>query len=111
VRWTGDCRHGFAHGNGVLREFVGGKVARIFFGTLTDGQPALGAIEVEGGYVAGRFEGGRAVNDGDRNTLIRAFREASAAAAKVAERYRKAGNTGSAGFYQAKAKQLAEQMD
>ena len=54
ARWTGECREGFAQGSGVLREFVAGKVTRMFFGTLAAGQPTLGAIEVDGGYLAGR---------------------------------------------------------
>lgn len=111
IRWTGSCQHGLAEGRGVLREFVDGKVARLFFGSLQAGQPALGVIEQADGFIAGRFEAGQAVRDGDRNTLIQAFDEASAAAGQVAEAYRAAGNLGSARFYSDKARQLAQQMD
>lgn len=111
VRWTGSCHDGLAEGRGVLREFVGATVARLFFGSLRAGQPALGVIEQADGFVAGRFEAGQAVRDGDRNTLIRAFDEGSAAAEQVAEAYRRAGNLGSARFYSDKARQLAQQMD
>jgi len=111
LRWSGACRDGFAAGRGVLREFVGGKVARIFFGSLHDGQLALGVIEQPDGYVAGRFEGGRAVGDGDRSVLIKAFDEGSAAAGQFAEALGSAGNAASARFYRDKARQLALQMD
>jgi hypothetical protein len=111
VRWTGECSNGHAQGRGVLREFSAGKVARIFFGTLEQGRLQWGAIDQPDGYVAGRFEAGKAVADGERSALIKAFNEASAAAKSVAEGYQKAGNAASAKFYEDKARQLANQMD
>ena len=111
VRWTGDCRDGLAQGLGTLRALRGNKVLQVFYGRLKDGQPVLGAIEVEGGYRAGRFENGKAVQDGERNTLIQAFETASAAATEVAQRYQAGGNPASARFYRQKAEQLAKQMD
>jgi len=111
VRWTGDCRDGLAQGLGTLRALQGNKVLQVFYGRLKEGQPVLGAIELEGGYRAGRFENGQAVQDGERNTLIQAFETASAAAAEVAQRYQAGGNPASARFYRQKAEQLAKQMD
>lgn len=111
LRWSGACRDGRAEGRGVLREFVAGKVARIFFGRLLAGQAQLGVIEQPDGYVAGRFVSGQALRDGDRNTLIDAFEEARAAAEQLAEAYQRAGNAPSARFYREKARQLARQMD
>lgn len=111
VRWTGDCRDGLAQGLGTLRALQGNQVLQVFYGRLKDGQPMLGAIEVEGGYRAGRFENGQAVQDGERNTLIQAFETASAAATEVAQRYQAGGNLASARFYRQKAEQLARQMD
>jgi hypothetical protein len=96
VRWTGDCRGGLAQGLGTLRALQGNQVLQVFYGRLKDGQPMLGAIEVEGGYRAGRFENGQT---------------ASAAATEVAQRYQAGGNLASARFYRQKAEQLARQMD
>ena len=111
VRWSGSCRDGLADGRGVLREFVDGRVARIYYGRLLAGQAALGVIEQPDGYVAGRFEAGRAVRDGDRNTLIDAFAEAKAAAEQVSQGYRQIGNLPSSRFYFEKALQLGRQLD
>jgi hypothetical protein len=111
VRWTGDCRDGLAQGLGTLRALQGSQVLRIFYGRLKDGQPVLGAIELDGGYIAGRFENGQAVQDGDRPTLIQAFEAASAAAQQVAQHYQASGNPASARLYRQKARQLAQQLD
>jgi hypothetical protein len=112
VRWSGACnRARLAEGRGVLRAYEGARVVKTFYGRLKAGQPELGAVEVEGGWLAGRFQGGRPLNDGDRNTLIQAFDEASTAARTLAAGYRKAGNAASARLYQDKAAQLARQLD
>ncbi len=111
VRWTGACRAGFAQGLGTLRAYNGGRVARAFYGRLQAGQSALGVIDQDDGFIAGRFEAGRVLDDGERNTLILAFGEASAAAWQMADGYRRAGNAASARFYENKAKQLSQQMD
>ncbi len=111
VRWTGDCHGGLAQGLGTLRALKGNQVLQVFYGRLKNGQPVLGAIELTGGYRAGRFERGEVVNDGERNTLIQAFEAASAAATQVAQRHQAGGNPASARFYRQKAAQLAQQMD
>ena len=111
VRWTGDCRAGLAQGLGTLRALQGNKVLQVFYGRLKDGQLELGAIELDGGYRAGRFDNGRVVQDSERNTLIQAFEAASDAAKAVAQRYQAGGNPASARFYRQKATQLAQQMD
>ena len=112
VRWAGACSKArLAEGRGVLRAYAGKRVVNTFYGRLKAGQPDLGAVEVEGGWLAGRFQDGKPLNDGDRNTLIQAFDEASAAARTLAAGYRKAGNAASARHYQDKAAQLARQLD
>lgn len=112
VRWSGACsKSRLAEGRGVLRAYDGKRVVMAFYGRLKAGRPDLGAAEVEGGWLAGRYQDGRPVNDGDRNTLIQAFDEASAAARQLAAGYRKAGNAASARHYQDKATQLARQLD
>lgn len=111
VGWSGPCRAGLAQGRGALRAYDGGKLVMAFYGTVEAGQPVLGVVDLGHGFVAGRFEAGRASAGAERNTLIEAFDAASAAARQLAEGYRKAGNAASARFYENKAKQLAAQMD
>lgn len=111
LHWTGGCDAGTAQGLGVLRGMESGRVTRVFYGRLEAGLPALGALEVDKGYAAGRFEHGKPVVDGDRNALILAFDAASAAARQAADAFAAAGNAGSARFYRAKAWQLAQQLD
>jgi hypothetical protein len=111
VRWSGACVDRLADGRGVLRAYAAGRVQRSFYGRLEAGRPVLGAVELEGGFQAGRFQNGLAVSDGERNTLIQAFEEAAAAARELASFYRRAGNAASARYYADKARQLAQQMD
>jgi hypothetical protein len=112
VLWSGVCGAGLAQGRGTLRAYQGGRVVRSFYGDLKDGQLILGVVEVpEAGFIAGRFQGGQAVDDGERNTILLAFEAASAAARELARGFRQAGNRASARFYEAKAAQLARQMD
>lgn len=112
LRWSGRCRDGLADGRGVLRAYDRGHVVRLFYGRLKAGRLDVGAVEMAGGYVAGRFDNqGHVIRDGDRNTLIQAFDEASAAAHEMAERFRALGNGASARFYDERARGLAQQVD
>lgn len=111
-RWSGPCKAGRAQGLGVLRALQGPTVVQAFYGRYDAGRPVLGAVEVEGGFRAGRFAAnGEVVADGDRNTAIKAFDTAAAAARSMAAMQRRAGNLASARYYAAKARQLAEQLD
>lgn len=112
TRWIGDCRDGRAQGPGVLRLLKGKQAKEVFYGRLQDGVPVLGAVEIDGGWRAGRFDAaGVASIDGDRNTLIQAFEAASEAARRAAQHYQAASNPASARFYRQKAEQLAKQVD
>lgn len=112
TRWSGACKGGQAQGRGVLRALRAGALEQAFYGRYERGRPALGVVEVDGGYRAGRFgPDGQVLADGDRNTTIEAFDEAAAAARGMAAGLRRAGNAASARFYEAKARRLAEQMD
>jgi hypothetical protein len=111
LRWAGPCRAGLAQGRGVLRAYDQGRMVRAFYGRVQAGVLAFGVIDRDDGFMAGRFEAGTLVADGDRNTIIRAFDEASAAARQLAAGYQKAGNAASARHYRDKARQLALQMD
>jgi hypothetical protein len=111
VRWDGACHAGVADGLGVLKEYSGKDVKRLFFGLVTNGELKSGAIDQEDGYIAGRFEHGRVVQSQDRQSVISAFDKAAAAAEEAAKRFENAGNNASSRFYQAKAKALREQMD
>lgn len=111
-RWSGACKDGQAQGLGVLRALRGNQVVQTFYGRYEAGQAVLGAVELEGGYRVGRFGAdGKLVADGDRDTAIKAFEEAAAAAKAMAADLRRSGNAASARFYEAKAKKLAEQLD
>lgn len=112
-RWSGVCAGGQAQGRGVLRALRGARVVQAFYGRYEAGRPVLGAVEVEGGgFRAGRFGAdGQVVADGERNTAIQAFDEAAAAARAMASALRRSGNAASARYYEAKARQLAEQLD
>ena len=111
--WDGECKGGQAHGLGVLKEFDAQKktVVRFFFGQASHGAIALGVIDQADGYVAGSFKDGKVIESTERQATISAFKEATSAAKLVAARYRKSGNLASARFYDAKTKQLSEQMD
>jgi len=111
LAWDGACAGGKASGRGVLRGYRKAGAPRLFLGVVEQGEPSLGVIEAEGGYIAGRFGHGKLLPNQDRNDIIRAFDEASAAARDFGERLRKAGNRSSAEFYLKKAQQLEQQMD
>jgi hypothetical protein len=111
TRWDGECRAGHADGLGILKEFSNRKVKRFFFGRVKDGNLDLGVIDQAEGYVAGRFAQGRLVPSGERQSFVSAFAEAEKAASQAASRFSKAGNKASARFYEAKARELREQMD
>jgi len=111
-RWSGACKDGQAQGLGVMRAIRGNQVVQTFYGRYEAGRAVLGAVELEGGYRAGRFAAdGRVMADGDRDTAIKAFEEAAAAAKSMAADQRRKGNAASARFYEAKARKLAEQLD
>ena len=123
VRWDGSCSAGVADGLGVLKEFSGKNVKRIFYGLVKNGEVRSGVIDeggdgsdrTRGGYRAGSFEHGRVVRSDDdmqnRNTLISAFDNAADAAEEAAKRFEKAGNKSSSQFYRARAKTLRETLD
>ncbi len=110
LRWSGGCSAGLAEGRGVLLG-LGGADERFFYGRMTGGRLDFGVVEIERGYLAGRFEAGRLRAGDERGVILRAFDEASAAARELGERYRDEGNAASARFYFDKARQLAAQMD
>lgn len=111
TRWNGQCSASFADGLGILKEFDGSKVKRIFFGRINKGEIDFGVIDQDDGYIAGKFSNGAFVPSDDRQTYIDAFNEAKKAAKKAAEDFTRAGNKASAQFYENKAKELYDQMD
>jgi hypothetical protein len=112
ARWDGGCSGAVAEGLGVLKEYQGSAVKRIFFGRADKGELALGVIDIpDEGYAAGRFEHGKLVPTDDRKVVLAAFDAAAQAASRSAEGFDKAGNAESAKFYRAKAKAMREQMD
>lgn len=111
VAWSGRCEAGKATGRGVLRGLENGRDTSIFLGVMHRGELSAGVIEVEGGYIAGRFRYGRVVRGANRNDMIGAFDHASAAAREYGESLRKAGDGRAADLYFKKAKELEQQMD
>jgi hypothetical protein len=111
VQWIGTCVAGVADGSGVLKGFGKRKVQELYYGRASQGVLEIGVIETDKGYVAGRFTDGKAVQDGDRQTYILAFREAVAGANQASEYYREKGNPASSKYYSEKAKTLDQQMD
>lgn len=112
ARWDGSCSGTMAEGLGVLKEYQGAAVRRIFFGRAEKGELALGVVDIpDEGYAAGRFDHGKLVPTDDRKVILAAFDAAAQAASRAAEGFDKAGNAESAKFYRAKAKALREQMD
>lgn len=63
IKWSGECKNGFANGQGVLEWFMDGKPLDVFEGTLE-----LGWAEGKGTLIreGGRYEGGwkRSMQDG-----------------------------------------------
>ena len=113
VRWDGSCHAGVADGLGVLKEYSGENIKRVFYGLVKNGEVRFGVIDLGGSYEAGNFEHGRVVKSDDlkiAQTLISAFNKAGDAAEEAAKRFEKAGNKSSAQFYKAKAEALREQM-
>ena len=53
-----------------MRAYESGKVIRAFYASVRSGQLVLGVIDQPDGFVAGRFEQSRVVNDGERNALM-----------------------------------------
>lgn len=112
ARWDGACSGAQADGLGVLKEYQGAAVKRIFFGRAEKGELVLGVIDIpDQGYAAGRLDHGKLLTTDDRKTVLAAFDAAAQAASRAAETFDKAGNAESAKFYRAKAKALREQMD
>lgn len=110
-RWDGDCAAGHAEGLGVLKEYSGSNVTRWFFGRVKQGNIEIGVIDQAEGYIAGKFRQGQVISSEDRQDYIDAFNQAEQAANLAASRFKQAGNSASAQFYENKARELAGQMD
>ena len=111
IVWFGLCVDGRAEGAGVLRAYTGGKPGNAFFGRMAHGVMASGVMETDGGFAAGRFENGKAIETDDRQTLIDAFRTGAEAARAASALFMQQKNPSSAKFYADKAEQLSRQMD
>lgn len=112
TNWIGDCPAGKASGLGVLVRRDAGKATATFYGELRDGVPVIGAINVDGGYVVGKFTGDDLVQ-GDLEPQVRidSFTVAAKAARAVSARFQAQKNAASARFYADAAKQLDQQVE
>ena len=86
-------------------------ITSTFYGEMAKGLLALGVIDVEGGFLAGRFADGVYQDSDDFNTRLNAFRTASRAARAASARFAAAGNAGSAAFYSGIASRLDQQIE
>jgi hypothetical protein len=111
IVWFGSCAEGRADGLGVLRAYMGGKPGDAFFGRLAHGALTVGVMETEGGYAAGDFANGRALETDERQKLIDAFRTGAEAARAASALFKQQNNPGSAQFYAEQADKLSRQMD
>jgi hypothetical protein len=112
TNWIGDCPAGKASGLGVLVRRDGGKATATFYGELREGVPVIGAINVDGGYVVGKFTGDDLVQ-GDLEPQVRidSFNVAAKAARAASARFQAQKNAASARFYADAAKQLDQQVE
>lgn len=112
TNWIGDCPGGKASGLGVLVRRDGGSATATFYGELRGGVPVIGAINVDGGYVVGKFTGDDLVQ-GDLEPQVRidSFTVAAKAARAVSARFQAQKNAASARFYADAAKQLDQQVE
>src|SRR5689334_7760542 len=90
VTWLGRCQKGFAKGDGVLVNVVEGAEPERFYGRLVQGSPSVGVLQVDSGFVAGRWRNGVVAapltdDVAQRNVVIGAFRVASSASTAVSE--------------------------
>lgn len=110
--WTGACPAGKASGLGMLRRRDGGAAGPAFYGEMRDGVPVIGAVDLNGGYVVGKFTGNDLVQ-GDLEPQVRidSFVVAAKAARAVSARFTAQKNAGSARFYAQVAKQLDMQIE
>lgn len=86
-------------------------MASAFYGHMVKGWIAFGVIDMEGGFLAGRFADGAYQDSDDFNTRLNAFRTASRAARAASARFAAEGNPGSAAFYSRIASQLDQQIE
>ncbi|MFS2110161.1 hypothetical protein ACCC88_10765 [Sphingomonas sp. Sphisp140] len=112
TNWIGECPGGKASGLGVLVRRDGGKATATFYGELREGVPVIGAINVDGGYVVGKFTGDDLVQ-GDLEPQVRidSFNVAAKAARAASARFQAQKNAASARFYADAAKQLDLQVE
>ena len=94
-----------------MRAYKKQHATEVFYGRLIAGHPDLGVLETPDGYMAGKFVNGSVAADTDRNTILAAFREATAAATAASASFGNQGNTASAQHYREAAKRLSSQMD
>jgi hypothetical protein len=112
TNWIGDCAGGKASGLGVLVRRDGGKAVATFYGELRGGVPVIGAINVDGGYVVGKFVNGDLVQDElEPQVRIDSFTVAAKAARAASARFQAQKNAASARFYADAAKQLDMQVE
>ena len=103
--WLGACEHALAEGAGVLRVVPVGHVVQLFAGIMHAGRPVRGMVDrgedaTSDNGPAWSFQGAHAVYPQDHAQLAAGYRTAAAGAAAAGARFRAAGRTASAKFYE-----------
>lgn len=95
----------------MLRVRAAKGLGPAFFGTLNRGMPVLGAIDLPGGFLVGRYVNGDIEPANEISERDLAFTAAAQAADKVSRYYSVRRNAASTVFYSNKAAQLESQIE
>lgn len=106
LSWDGECQGGSAHGLGVIRIHKESNGTQLFFGRLNQGRLQLGVIEIEGGYLAGRFVDGKLQAHSTKDDIADAFHDASSAAAAYSQSLDRTGSQRLSIFYLKKSQEF-----
>lgn len=112
--WNGACEKGFIEGLGSLRFFQKKELKATFYGVVKKGRWTSGAYEEGVSVIGGPFtpENELQIQEPvDRDKIIQAFKDASAAADALAKQFKRDGNGEAAALYRKKAKQLRSQIE
>ena len=120
ITWIGHCKNGYADGLGVLRRVDPGSPADLFLGRVDQGFLRSGALDLKGGYEAGRWKGGAVppnewqTQEEDmsyQNAVFQAYRDAEKAAEITSKVMARHSNPKTARFYTRIARVLRMQLD
>lgn len=110
--WIGDCKKGYAEGNGLLKGYnQKNEVLFLYYGVLENGQLKFGILEINNGYKVEKYDSDFIALETTRNEIITAFDQAGNIALAYSLELEKIGNKTSAEYYKKKSIELYNQMD